>query len=57
VTRMAQQPGRTSFLLEEIRCHGEPVIRLRSVVRSRAHATTREEAAHAFEVDRRQGRP
>ena len=57
VTRTTQQPGRTSFLLEEIRCRGEPVIRPRSVVRWRAHGTTREEAAHAFEVDQRQGRP
>jgi hypothetical protein len=56
-TRTAQQPGRTSFHLEEVRQRGEPVIRPRSVVRWHAHGTTREEEAHAFEVDRRQGRP
>src|SRR5436189_931126 len=57
VMRTAQQPGRTSFSLEEIRQRGEPVTRPRSVVRSRVHGTTRQEQAHALEVDRRQGRP
>jgi hypothetical protein len=52
-----QQPGRASFPLEEIRQRGEPVTRLRSVVRLRAHGTTRKEQAQALEVDRRQGRP
>src|ERR1044071_3684168 len=55
VTRTIQQPGITSFLLEEIRQRGEPVTRPRSVVRWRAHGTTRQEQAHALEVDQGKG--